>query len=143
MIIISYLILMTIVIIAIIVIAIIHHRLCTRYRRKFEELDNMYSNLNNIQRQLVGVLVNKTNWYTRPIINEEEIHNKFKELQYCLFDIKDELYNIDTVRNVARFSNNFQYIDDVPYLQQLGNVELKLAKATALTQILGCHLSEA
>lgn len=137
------LILITMAIAAIITKAIIHHRLCTRYRRKFEELDNMYSNLDNARKQLCDVLINKTNWYTIPIINEEEIHNKFKELQYCLFDIKDELYNVDTVRNVARLENNFRYTDDVPYLRQLGNVESKLAKATALTQTIGCYLSEA
>lgn len=141
--IIKSLILMTIAITAIITKAIIHHRLCTRYRRKFEELNNMLSNLSNAQKQLGDVLINKTNWYTKPIINEDEIYNKLKELRNCLFDAKDELYNIDTIRNVARLSNNFRYIDDVPYLQQLGNVELKLAKATALAQILGCHLSEA
>lgn len=137
------LILITMAIAAIITKAIIHHRLCTRYRRKFEELDNMYSNLDNARKQLSDVLINKTNWYTKPIINEEEIHNKFKELQYCLFDIKDELYNVDTVRNVARLSNNFRYVDEVPYLQQLGNIELKLAKASALTQTIGDYLSEA
>lgn len=137
------LILMTIAIAAIITKAIIHHRLCTRYSRKFEELNNMYSNLNNIQGQLVDVLINKTNWYTKPIINEEEIHDKFKELRNCLFDIRDKLYNINAIRNVARLENNFRYIDDVPYLRQLGDVEVQLAKASALAQILGCHLSEA
>lgn len=137
------LILITMAIAAIITKAIIHHRLCTRFNRKFDELYNMHSNLNNVRQQLSDVLINKTNWHTIPIINEEEICNKLSELRNCLFDTKDELYNIDAIRNVARLDNKFRYADDVPYLQQLGNVELKLAKASALAQIVGCHLSEA
>lgn len=143
MIIISYLIFMTIIITAIIVIAIIHHRLGTRFNRKFNELYNMHSNLDNVRKQLSDVLINKTNWHTKPIINEDEIYNKLSELRNCLFDTKDELYNIDAIRNVAKLSNKFRYADDVPYLQQLGDVEVRLVKASALAQIVGCHLSEA
>lgn len=141
--IIKSLILITIAITAITTIAIYYHRLGTRFNRKFDELYNMHSNLDNVRKQLSDVLINKTNWHTIPIINEEEICNKLSELRNCLFDTKDELYNIDAIRNVARLSNKFRYADDVPYLQQLGNVELKLAKASALAQIVGCHLSEA
>lgn len=137
------LILITMAIAAIITKAIIHHRLCTRYRRKFEELCNMYDSLDNAKKQLSDVIINKTNWHTIPIVNEDEIYDKSKELLYCLFDIRDKLYNINAIRNVARLENNFRYTDDVPYLRQLGDVELQLAKASALTQTIGCYLSEA
>lgn len=137
------LILMTIAIAAIITKAIIHHRLCTRYSRKFEELHNMYNNLDNAKKQLGDVIINKTNWHTIPIINEDEIYDKCTELRNCLFDIRDKLYNINAIRNVARLENNFRYTDDVPYLQQLGDVELQLANASALAQTIGCYLSEA
>lgn len=137
------LILMTIAIAAIITKAIIHHRLCTRYSRKFEELHNMYNNLDNAKKQLGDVIINKTNWHTIPIINEDEIYDKCTELRNCLFDIRDKLYNINAIRNVARLENNFRYTDDVPYLQQFGDVELQLANASALAQTIGCYLSEA
>ena len=142
------LILMIIAFIVIMAISTIHRRLCTRYKRKFEELNNMQNNLKNIQEQLGYVLVNKTNMYSRSIINEDEICDKFKELQMCLFDTGDKLYNINVIRKVSRLdnaanNNKFHYRDDIPYLQQLGDVEVQLAKAFALTRIIGGYLSEA